>query len=87
MLLTPFIYMSSVGRRHISNVKFNATVDFGTDGSFNLSNVISSGGGGATPNLTTPETLELEEKFAATYLQVRGTPTFDSNATKRHIVK
>ncbi|KAF6020795.1 PTCHD3 [Bugula neritina] len=72
MLLTPFVYMTAVGRRHIRNVNFNETITFGdgngTDGDFNLTNVISSSGNLSNPNLTTPDILDMERDFAARYL-------------------
>lgn len=74
MMLTPYFYMTATGRRNIANIKFNDTVTFGNgtgSDDFNLTNVIaSSGSGGGSPNLTTPDILELEADFSSRTLLV-----------------
>lgn len=74
MLLTPYIYMTSAGRRHLMNVKFNGTLDLGGgDGTrpanTSVSSFISSGNL-SNPNLTTPDILELEADFSARHATV-----------------
>lgn len=71
MVLTPYIYMTSAGRRHIRNVKFNETLelDENDNSTRDLASIIS-GGNSSNPNLTTPEILELEADFSARYIQV-----------------
>ncbi|XP_067946636.1 patched domain-containing protein 3-like [Watersipora subatra] len=67
MLLTPYVYMSADGRRHIQDVKFNETDELSDDAvrpaNTTVSNFVNANL--THPNLTTPEILDAEKDFAA----------------------
>ena len=76
MMLTPYFFMTATGRRNVANVKFNETISFGDGESpddFNLTEVIANSvsSGSGSPNLTTPDILDMEEDFSQRSLLVR----------------
>ena len=71
MLLTPYIYATAEGRRHISNVKFNNTLDIDDVGDRPPNTTVSTSNNNVThPNLTTPDILETEATYASRYFRV-----------------
>ena len=67
--------MSADGRKHISNVKFNETIEFADGDGTRPANTtgigsIISGANLTHPDLQTPEILEAEADFSARYLMV-----------------
>lgn len=81
MLLTPYVYMSADGRRHIQDVKFNETDELSDDAvrpaNTTVSNFVNANL--THPNLTTPEILDAEKDFAAKSFVVSDSNWFASS--------